>query len=104
MSTKLSIDDIQDRFDSLVLTFFDCVRSELSQNRPASFNNVLEAYNSMLVAVEDLNGINSSAEVQVDKMAKLSEKYEQARARILDLEDKLKLIGSEVDNQLEENV
>jgi len=104
MSTKISIDEIQDRFDHLVLTFFDCVRSELSQTRPASFKNVLDAYNSMLQAVEDLNGINSSAEVQVDKMAKISDKYEQARLRILDLEEKLKVIGSNVDDELERSV
>lgn len=103
-ANKISIDEIQDRFDNLVLTFFDCVRSELSQTRPASFNKVLEAYSSMLHAVEELNGINSSAEVQVDKMAKISEKYEQARMRILDLEEKLKIIGSDVDEELGNSV
>lgn len=96
---KLSIDELQDKFDHLVLTFFESVRSELGQPT-TSFQNILDSHQSMLDAIKNLNGIDCSPDVQINRMKKVSELYEQSRIRVLKLEEELKQLGAEVDKEL----
>ena len=97
---KISIDELQDKFDHLVLTFFDSVRSELGQPT-TSFQSILESHQSMLGSIRKLNGIDCSPEIQINRMQKVSERYEESRIRVLKLEEELKQLGVEVDRELE---
>ncbi len=101
MSQLVSIDDIQEKFDKLVLLFFDSVRIEIGQNPAPSFHKILESYNEMLASIEKLNGINLSQPQQVDKLSRLSAQYEDAKNRINVLEQQLMQLGKQVDGELE---
>lgn len=103
MSQLDSIDDLQDKFDKLVLTFLVSVQNEVSQTKAASFHKILESYNAMLASIENLNGIDHTPAQQMDKMKKLSELYQEARVRVLDLEKELIERGNEVDEELDQS-
>ena len=107
---SFSIDEIQEKFDSLILSFFNGVRSELVQpgnqksRNAASFDQVLVSYNEMLDAVRNLNGIESSPTAQTAELRSISDKYEDAKKRILLLEEQLKTLGCEVDSEIDKNI
>ena len=100
---NVSIDDVQEKFDKVVLTFFESVRSELSLSKTTSFGNVLTSYDSMLSAINELNGINNTPQEQLANRQNLSRKYEDARKRIVILEEQLKELGSEFDEEIQNN-
>ena len=107
---SLSIDEIQEKFDSLILNFFNSVRNELIHpgnqkgRNSASFDQVLHSYNEMLDSVRNLNGIQSTPIDQVSELRSISDKYEDAKQRILHLEEQLKTFGCEVDNEIDKNI
>jgi hypothetical protein len=96
-----SIDDIQEKFDALVLQFFEGVRGEIAQNSTPSFNKILDAYNDMMSAIEHLNGINNTPTEQINRLQGLSAQYEEARRRVLKLEEQLINAGKKIDQQIE---
>ena len=112
-SGPASLEDIQDDIDRLLLSIFSGVTAHVDHENAASdadkdalvtlkAEGVAKAYTAMIGHINSLGGISSSRSEQNALLSALSVEYEQKKASVLLLDQKLTLLSAQVDRSLEE--
>lgn len=99
-----SLDEAQKCFDLLMLASFECVLkgTESPEMAIKVKDDLMHAYQSSIISVNNMVGINVSEADQKEESLRLKREYQSARERTLLLEDKLNSLLSTLDSQLEE--
>ena len=118
-----TIEIVQDKVDKLVLTVFEAVIGHKSliikQNNDNDNDNntiidvnkdlvdhhskcIIEAYKESLNSIDNLPGINKTPNQQEEELALLSQQYSHSKNNVIQLENELKQLHANINNELNE--
>lgn len=118
-----TIEIVQDKVDKLVLTVFEAVIGHKSliikQNNNNDNDNstiidvnkdlvdhhskcIIEAYKESLNSIDNLPGINKTPNQQEEELALLSQQYSHSKNNVIQLENELKQLHANINNELNE--
>lgn len=101
---RISVDDIYESVDKLVLTVFETMRQanmgEVPSDPQAHAQQIVNQYKSILNSIDNLSGISKSPEILDAQLEKVSQEYEESRKAILILEQKLEKIQGIAEEKL----
>ena len=105
-NSKVTVDDLHDRIDSLVLTIFESMReaTQNDSNNIPSASLIQEKLKETIESIDNLVGIDNTEEKQMEKIKELSAEYEQTKQSVIKLEKQLIHVKNVVDNALENSV
>jgi predicted RNase H-like nuclease (RuvC/YqgF family) len=108
MAKEVSLDDVQDGFDSLVLAFFNSIRGynlspdSLSSSNEEIIDALTSEYGKTMNLIENLKGNNRPAEEQEHEIQSLQTEVENMKSNISILETNLQELNAKCDQELKE--
>lgn len=99
----VTVDEVHDRVDALVLSIFEAMRSAsgLTPSAESSASNIPDKFLSINDAIENLVGINRTNVQRVELLRDLSAKYEAVKGRTIQVEAELLAMQDSVNARIE---
>ena len=105
-SGKVSLDDVQDGFDSLVLALFNSIRgytpSSPASSNPEIIHNLTNEYQKTMRLIENLKGNHRVAEEQEQEIESLQVNIANMKKNLFHLENNLNELNERCDQELQE--
>lgn len=98
--SNVSVDEIQNQVDALMLSIFEAMRNEASKSADEVSTEILQKYRKLNKSIDNLIGINRTKESQEIELLRISNVLQARRDTILSLEQSLLQRNSDISKKL----